>query len=99
MKLKLILLLTVPFFATACTVTDPVFTKPGSTPSQASEAYQQCLYQAELATANTGAKAPKYDAKISDAVSSGIADGIARGYEEGNLVNHCMKMQGYSKSQ
>lgn len=98
MKLKSIVLLAAPFLATACTVTDPTFTKPGTTPTQASDAYQQCLYQAELATANAGATAPKHDAKISDAVSSGVADGIARGYEQGNLVNHCMKMQGYTKS-
>tara|TARA_R110000764_G_scaffold115317_1_gene202339 strand:- start:120 stop:419 length:300 start_codon:yes stop_codon:yes gene_type:complete len=83
---------------TACAVNDPVYTHSGKTSDQAAEAYQQCLYQAEIATANAGATAPKYDGKVSDAVSSGVADGIARGYEQGNLVNHCMKMQGYSKS-
>ncbi|MGB7387285.1 MAG: hypothetical protein WA929_06775 [Pseudomonas neustonica] len=83
---------------TACAVNDPVYTHPGKTSDEASQAYQQCLYQAEIATANAGATAPKYDGKVSDAVSSGIADGIARGYEQGNLVSHCMKMQGYTKS-
>lgn len=83
---------------TGCAVSDPTFTRAGSTPEEASSAYEQCLYQAKIATANAGAQAPKYDAKVSDAVSSGVADGIARGFEEGDLVNHCMKMQGYKKS-
>ena len=98
MKTRAFALIAGLIFSTGCAVNDPTFPHQGKTPEQASEAYQQCLYQAEIATANAGATAPKYDGKVSDAVSSGVADGIARGYEQGNLVNHCMKMQGYSKS-
>tara|TARA_R110002111_G_scaffold116321_2_gene177664 strand:- start:150 stop:410 length:261 start_codon:yes stop_codon:yes gene_type:complete len=66
---------------TACAVNDPVYIHPGKTSDEASQAYQQCLYQAEIAT--SGATAPQYDGEVSDAASSGVADGIARGYEQG----------------
>lgn len=99
MKLQTIVFLTGTILVTAgCAVSDPTFTRAGSTPEEASTAYEQCLYQAKIATANTGARPPKYDSKISDSVASGVADGIARGYEEGDLINHCMKIQGYKKS-
>ncbi|OEF25149.1 hypothetical protein A1QC_09600 [Vibrio rumoiensis 1S-45] len=98
MTLQHITLITSIFFITSCTVSDPTYTRAGTDSTVSSDAYQQCLYQAELATANTGALPPKYNGKINDAVSSGIADGISRGYEQANLIDHCMKIQGYKKS-
>lgn len=67
-----------------------------NTPHTAGEqALAECAYQAEAATIGIGAGT--HSKTFSKAISAGISDGVVRAMDEQELIEHCMRVKGFSR--
>ncbi|WP_339950200.1 hypothetical protein [uncultured Albimonas sp.] len=79
----------------ACALPEPSYKKPNVAHDEMKLDYAGCQYQAELATANAGATLPPRHQKNSDMISDAVSSGVARGMEQADLIDTCMRMHGY----
>lgn len=71
-----------------------VFDKPGVTQEMFEHDRLECVYQAELATANYGSS---YRAtSVGEAIGAGIGLGIAVNEKTSRLIQLCMRVKGYT---
>jgi hypothetical protein len=77
----------------ACKTTEDRWVRDQTPRSAVDQDKAECRYQAEQATATIGTERTR--GGFSKAIGDGIGSGVAKGMEQAELIESCMKARGY----